>query len=158
MGYFSNQASIEARISALRLAGFLDRNKDGDPDPAALLSIQRGAKGKITSYICKEYSSDTIDAWDIDDVDNQPPLIIGTISDDLCIYLTYWNNPKFQELAITIRDNAIADLERIRNREMDIYEVTRDEIESSTSRMTYLECSDSEAAAGECDPCAYEYI
>lgn len=123
MGYFSNQATIEARISALRLAGFIDRNADGNPDPDALLSGQKTAKGLICGYIGRDYDHDTIDAWDIES--ETVPLVIGSISDDLCIYVYYWSNPNFRESAQRIYDGAVQQLQAIRDGEMDIYEVER---------------------------------
>ena len=125
MGYFSNQTSIEARISASRLLGYIDADGDKTPDPAALASGIKAAYGIIVGYIGREYDSDTIDAWDIDDSENLPPALISTISDDLCIHVYYKNNPYFQQGAQAMYDAAVKQLKEIRARELDIYGVER---------------------------------
>lgn len=123
MGFFSNQASIEARISASRLAGFIDHDNDTTPDAAALAAGIEAAHGLICSYIGRDYDHDTIDAWDI--AADTVPELIAKISDDLCIPIYYAHNPRFQEPAQTMAELAEAMLVKIRNGEMDIYGVDR---------------------------------
>ena len=125
MGYFSNQSSIEARISASRLLGYIDADGDNTPDAAALASGIKAAYGIITGYIGTCYDSDTIDAWDIDDSNNLPPALIGMISDDLCIQIYYQNNPHFQKGAQEMYKAAEALLVKIREEKLDIYGVDR---------------------------------
>jgi phage gp36-like protein len=121
-GYYSTQTSIENRISASRLAGFIDRDGDGSPDSGPLTAGFIEARAIIRGYLKRDYDTDTIDAW----TDTTCPEIINMISDWLCIRLYYVNNPRFQEAAQIMYDRAIAMLKEIRNGEMDIYSLDRD--------------------------------
>ena len=123
MAYYSSQASIEARISALRLNGYIDRNADGFPDDEALESGQKEARGLIRGYLKRAYESTVIDAWDIDD--DTVPDLINAISDQLCIRVFYSSNPRFQESANQAYREAIAQLEMIRDGKIDLYEADR---------------------------------
>jgi phage gp36-like protein len=120
--YYSTQATITARISLLRLAGFTDRNVDGVPDTDAMEAGFKEARGIIRGYIhdyCKGYGYD-LSVW----TDSTVPELIQAISDKLCIKLYYASNPRFQEIAKTIYDEAIGLLEQIRAGNLDIYEIS----------------------------------
>jgi phage gp36-like protein len=119
--YYSTQATIEARISALRLAGFTDRNADSLPDTAALEAGFKEARGIIRGYIfnyAEGYDYD-ISVW----TDTTVPELIQSISDKLCIKMYYSGNPRFQDAAKALYDEAIALLESIRDGKLEIYEI-----------------------------------
>jgi len=67
------------------------------------------------------YNTDIIDAW----TDSTVPEIIGTISDDLCLYQLLISNPKFAQAFQPIYNNARQQLQDIRDGNLDIYEVSR---------------------------------
>jgi phage gp36-like protein len=119
--YYSTQTSIENRISASRLAGFIDRDGDGSPDTGALESAFIEARAIIRGYIKPHYDTDTIDAW----TDTTRPELVGLISDWICIWSYYGNNPRFHEIARAMYERAMDMLEKIRSGEMDIYSLDR---------------------------------
>ena len=139
--YYSTQTSIENRISALRLAGFLDRDKDGTPDSGALTAGFIEARGIIRAYLKRDYDTDTIDAW----TDTTCPELINILSDWLCIRMYYVNNPRFQEAAQIMYDRAVQMLKDIRNGDMDIYGLDR-----ATSHIT--DAIDTGAIDSDFDP------
>ena len=115
--YFSTQVSIEARISALRLKGYIDFDGDDSPDEASLTRAYKYARGKVRGSLEGRFGQTIIDDWDSDTV----PELAGTISDDLCIYQIFISNPRFAEIGQTIRDNALEELESIAKGETSLY-------------------------------------
>jgi len=117
--YYSTQASIEARISALRLNGYIDFDGDDSPDEASLTSAYTFARSQIRGRLESKYGADLIDDWDSDTV----PDLASTISDDLCIYQIFISNPRFTEIGQTLRTNALDDLDNIADGKINLYNV-----------------------------------
>lgn len=120
--YYSTQTSIENRMSAARLLGFVDQDGDDTPDSGALESGFQEARAIIRGALKRDYDTDTIDAW----TDTTRPELVGMISDWLCIGVYYVNNPRFQDYANGLYDKALALLDKIREGKMDIYSLDRD--------------------------------
>jgi phage gp36-like protein len=116
--YYSTQASIEARISSLRLAGYVDRDSDGIPDESALVSGFAYARGLIRGKLAGRYGWTLIGGWDFDSA----PELIKSISDDLCIYQYYVSNPRFYEAAERIRTNALELLDALASGDLYLFE------------------------------------
>jgi phage gp36-like protein len=119
--YYSTQTSIENRMSASRLLGFVDRDADGSPDSAALEAAFIEARAIIRGYLKRDYDATTIDAW----TDTTCPELINVISDWLCIRTIYVNNPRLMEVAQLMYERVMDMLEKIRSGEMDIYGLDR---------------------------------
>jgi phage gp36-like protein len=115
--YFSTQASIEARISSLRLKGFADFDNDDTVDEGTLTAAYKRARGLIRGSLEKVYGQTIIDTWTSDTV----PELVGTISDDLCIYQLAIGNPMLMQACQLIRENALADLKMIASGEVSLY-------------------------------------
>ena len=120
--YYSTQTSVETLIMASRLAGFIDQDGDGSPDTSILNAGFKRVRAIIRGYLKPNYDTDTIDAW----TDTTCPELIGYISDMLCARIFYGANPRFQEAALSIYDEAIQMLKDIRSGDMDIYSLDRD--------------------------------
>jgi hypothetical protein len=120
--YYSTQASVEYLITATRLAGFTDGDGDGIPDSDILDYGFAKMKAIILGYLKPQYDQDIMDGW----TSTTCPALIGYLSDCLCARLFYRHNPRFQEAANTIYNEAIQMLKDIRAGLMDIYDLDRD--------------------------------
>lgn len=152
--YFSTQASVQAKVTALHIQYWLDPDGDDSIDTDALDSGLQAAKNKILAYVEPRYGSSVTDDWD----SSTRPDYIGELSDWITLYETLPGGDAEHPVAIRRYNEAIADLEKIRTYELMIPGLTENGQDNETTRMTYLECSDADAEAGLCDPCAYEYI
>ena len=117
--FFSTQQSIEARISSLRLSGYLDRDADGAVDIRALNSGFAFARGYIRGRLEARYGQDQINTWTSSTV----PELIQAISDDLCIYQYFQSNPALIAVITPLYEQAVALLDRIANYELSLYGV-----------------------------------
>lgn len=153
--YYSTQASVQAKVTALDIQYWLDPDGDDSIDTDALTSALEGAKAEILSYVEPRYGATVTDAWDSD----TRPNYIGEISDWITLYKTLPGHSAEHPVALRLYQESLTKLEKIRTYELMIpgvdFESGQD---NETTRMTYLDCSDADAEAGLCDPCAYEYI
>jgi hypothetical protein len=120
--YYSTQTTVGLLISTSRLAGFTDPDKDGTPNTDILEYGFKAARSLIRAYLKRDYNTDTIDAW----TDSTCPDFVGFLSDCLCARLFYQKNPRFQEAANSMYDEAVQMLKDIRNGDLDIYGIDRD--------------------------------
>jgi hypothetical protein len=118
--YFSTQSSIEARISALRLKGWIDFDGDDAPDEASLTAAFEFARGLIRGHLESRYGQTEIDTWD----SSTRPELVGTISDDLCIYQLLLSNPTLAEASQQLYTNAKDLLAGIASHVISLYGVT----------------------------------
>lgn len=153
--YYSTQETVQAKASALDIQYWLDPDGDGSVDIDALDSALSEAKEVILSYVQKRYGATVTDEWDSE----TRPAWIGLVSDWLALYYTLPGHSAEHPVALRRYDESIAKLEKIADYTMMIPGITfASGQENTTSRAQYLECTDAEAEAGECDPCAYQYI
>lgn len=153
--YFSTQASVQAKVTALDIQLWLDPNDTGSIDEDALKSALSGAKGEVLSYVEPRYGSTIVDAWD----STTRPDYIGEISDWITLYKTLPGHSAEHPVALRLYDESMAKLQKVANYELMIPGIDFESgQENTTTRKRYLECTDVDAEAGYCNPCAYEYI
>lgn len=153
--YFSTQASVQAKVTALDIQYWLDPDGDGNIDEDALTSALSEAKAEILSYVEPRYGSSVVDDWD----STTRPAFIGEISDWITLYKTLPGYAATHPVVIRSYDECMAKLQKVANYEIMVPGVDfMSGQENTTARMQYLECSEEDAANGYCDPCAYEYI
>lgn len=153
--YFSTLESVQAKVTALRISRWLDPDHLGSPDNEALDSARQTAKDDILAYVTPRYGATTTGAWDSE----TRPDMIGMISDWLTLYHSLSGNNADHPVALRKYTEAIARLEKIAKYELMIPGMEGFTGQANeTTRVQYLDCTAAEAAAGECDPCSYEYI
>jgi len=132
--YFSTQDSIEAKVSAMRIKGWGDRNGDSALDPTTLAQALVYAKAKILGMVQTRYGAQ-IHEWDSDTV----PDILREISDTLTIWYIATGLNSVNDLIKTQYQEALASLKDIREYNMDIPEVS-----DSDNYMTVTDTFDSD--------------
>lgn len=80
--YYSTQATIEAKVTALRVRIWGDKNGVGTVDPASLLQALAFAKSRILAHVWRRYGDTEVKSW----TDTTAPDLIKGISDDLSLY------------------------------------------------------------------------
>jgi phage gp36-like protein len=141
MAYYSTQATIEAKVKALRIKMWGDKNEDGILDTATLTQALAGAKAEILAYIGQRYGTTVTDAW----TDTTRPDMIGMISDDLTLYLLNAGSNVVHPIIMKNREDAIHRLELIRDYTLSLPgEEFESGTETTTVRRTFLRREDSE--------------
>ena len=152
--YYSTQASVQAKVTALDIQYWLDPDQDGNIDDDALTSGLDEAKQEILSYVEPRYGSTIVDAWD----STTRPAWIGQVSDWLTLYNTLPGYSAEHPVALRKYDENIAKLQSVADYKLMIPGIDFQAGQTNeTTRVTYLDCSEADAEAGYCDPCAYEY-
>ncbi len=153
--YYSSQTTIEAKVKALRVTMWGDKDGDGSIDPDTLTAALVEAKGEILAYIDTRYGSTITDAWD----STTRPDMIGTLSDWMTLYHLMSGSNVPHPIIVTKYEEAVAQLLKIADYSMTIPGINYVSGEQNvTTRARYLECSEEDSANGYCDPCSYEYI
>ena len=153
--YYSTEASVQTKVIALDIQYWLDPDGDDVIDSDALNNALSEAKGEILSYVEPRYGSSVVDDWDSD----TRPDYIGEISDWITLYKTLPGHSAEHPVALKRYAESLDKLEKIAKYELMIPGVDFENgQDNTTTRMQYLECSDADAEAGYCDPCAYKYI
>jgi len=153
--YFSTQASVQIKADALVLQWWLDEDQDGSIDADAFDAARQEAKDEILSYVEPRYGSTICDAWNTD----TRPEWVGTVSDWLTLYHSLSGNNAAHPVAVRRYEETIAKLEKVATYTLMIPGI--DYVsgqQNETARVQYLDCTEAEAEAGDCDPCAYEYL
>jgi hypothetical protein len=152
--YYSSQTTIEAKVKALRIKMWGDKDGDGVLDPAALESALSEAKQEILLYVETRYGQSVTDGWD----SSTRPDWIGTVSDWLTLYHLMSGSNAAHPVVIKKYDDVLKQLIQIQNYQAAIPGITFESGQTNTTtRMQYLECTDEDAALGLCDPCGYQY-
>ncbi len=151
--YFSTEESVQAKVTALDVQFWLDPDGDGNIDEDALTSALSEAKGEILSYVEPRYGNSITDDWD----STTRPDFIGEISDWITLYKTLPGHSAEHPVALRLYNESIAKLLKIFNYELMIPGLIENGQENNTTRVRYLECTNADAEAGYCDPCAYKY-
>jgi hypothetical protein len=141
--YFSTEASVQAKATALDIQWWLDPDKDGNIDQDALESGMKQAKSAILSYVQQRYGSTVTDLWDSD----TRPEFIGQASDWLTLYYTLPGYSIDHPAAVRFYEQSIADLEAIRDYTRMIPGVTFQSGQEFATESTTEEDSD----------CVYDY-
>jgi hypothetical protein len=109
--YFSTEASVQEKATALDIQRWLDPDGDGNIDQAALTSGLKQSKSVILSYTQPRYGSAITDLWDSD----TRPELIGQASDWITLYYTLPGYSIDHPAALRFYEQSIADLEAIRD-------------------------------------------
>lgn len=126
---YSTQATLEARVKALRLKMWGDKNEDGVLDTASMSQAFAGAQAEILAYIGQRYGATVTSTW----AEATRPDLIGMISDDLALYLLNAGSNVMHPLIAKNREDAIKRLELLRDYDLTLPGV---EFESGTETMT----------------------
>jgi phage gp36-like protein len=157
MAAYSTQATIEARVKALRIKMWGDKNEDGVVDEATLTQAFSGAAAEILAYIGQRYGTTVTGVW----TETTRPDLIGMISDDLSLYLLNTGSNVMHPLIIKNREDAIKRLEMIRDYVLSLPGVEFESgSETTTARKVFLrrEDSDIDTYYENADPMAeYQY-
>ena len=145
--YFSTLISVTAKADLLRI-------QSGVIDYTGLDVARADSKSEILGYVQQRFGSAVTDLWDTD----TRPDLIGTISDWLTLYAMLTGNNAEHPVALRHQEESLAKLEKIAAYTMVIPGIIQTGQTNETTRMQYLDCTQAEADAGECDPCSYEYI
>jgi phage gp36-like protein len=117
--YFSSQTTIEAKVKAARIKIWGDRDRDGTLDSDTLDQALKFAKNRILGYVQTRFGSQVHD-WVLADV----PDVLREISDSLTLwYIAGGQNAMNDVIALNYKE-AMTSLERMRDYEMDIPEVS----------------------------------
>lgn len=146
--YYSTAATVLVKANALKIvSGVIDYDQfDGAAE---------GVQAKILAYVEPRYGSTITDDWDSD----TRPALIGEISDWMTLYNLLTGNNAEHPVAIRRYDESVETLRQIQAYELMIPGIDFESGQThETTRMAYLECTESDANNGLCDPCAYEYI
>lgn len=117
--YYSTQATLEARASALRLKGWIDYDNDGVINAETLERAQKFSRGEIRDMLESIVGSDTIDTW----TDATVPESVGSISDDLCIWYCTTTNPALAKQVQVLYTEAMKRLKAMADGSRTIYGV-----------------------------------
>ncbi len=108
--YYSTEATVQAKATALDIQRWLDPDGDGNISETALESGLKQAKATVLSYVQPRYGSDVTDLWDSD----TRPEFIGQASDWIALYFTLPGYSIDHPLAVRFYDQTITDLEDVR--------------------------------------------
>jgi hypothetical protein len=109
--YFSTEASVQAKATALHIERWLDPTGSGSIDQDALTSGLKQAKSVILSHVQQRRGKTETDTWDSD----SRPEYIGQISDWLTLYYTLPGYSVDNPTALRYYEQSMADLEAIRD-------------------------------------------
>jgi phage gp36-like protein len=155
--YYSTQATIEARVKALRIKMWGDKDNDGILDTATLTQALTAAKAEILSYVGQRYGDTVTGAW----TDTTRPDMIGMISDDLTLYMLNTGSNVVHPVIIKNREEAIARLQKIADYDINVPGVTFESgQDNTTARQVFVkrEEDDIETFYEDLDPLAvYQY-
>lgn len=133
MAYWSTQTILETKILSSRLLNWGDKNRDGTLDTASLTQAFKAAQGLISGYITARYGSSVITTWTSSTV----PWLIQDIYNVISLYWFVTGSNQISPSVQMMYDNAIKQLEAIRDNELDVFDETNETIltESSTGHM-----------------------
>lgn len=155
--YYSTQATIEARVKALRIKMWGDKDQDGVLDTATLTQALVAAKVEILSYIGQRYGTTLTNAW----TDTTRPDMIGQLSDDLTLYYLNSGSNVIHPLILKNREDALQKLTFLRDYVLSLPGVDFESgSETTTARQTFSRREDSEIDTffEDADPLAeYQY-
>lgn len=109
MAYYSTQETIEARIKALRIKMWGDKDGDGVLDSATLTQALTAAKAEILVYIGQRYGTTVTDTW----TETTRPDLIGMISDDITLYVLNTGSNVTHPIVVSNYNRAVAFLQRL---------------------------------------------
>jgi phage gp36-like protein len=144
MANYSTQATIEARVKALRIKMWGDKNDDGVLDTATLTQALVNAKVEILSYIGQRYGTTLTDTW----TDTTRPDMIGQLSDDLTLYYLNTGSNAVHPIVAKNREEAVKRLEMLRDYVLSLPGVEFESgSETTSARQTYLKREESDIDA-----------
>lgn len=128
MAGYSTQARVTLLIGADRLTRLGDKNRDGVLDAGLFDQANEAAKNKILMYCVRRYQT-TATGWT---AANVPPAILD-ISDTLVAWYFTKGNPSVSESLRQDYEDAIADLEAIRDELVDLFDTSGNMISESNT-------------------------
>lgn len=146
--YYSTLTSVQARATTLKI-------QTGVIDWTGITDALADSKSEILAYVQPRYGSTVTDLW----TDTTRPDFIGLLSDWMTLYRMLTGNNAEHPVAIRMYAECQEKLQKVANYELMIPGVEYVSGQTNeTTRMRYLDYTQSEIDSGDADPTSYEYV